>query len=219
MDADGAGPVPGSLVAALRADAPDDEVPLLSRTIDMHVFDRERDGLRLVIGSLNDERPWASGQFGPRHVHGMDLAIVVRTADLTIVDAHASMGTFPHAECPDIEGSFADLIGLSVSRGYTAAVQERFGRQRGCSHLEFLARALGPVVIQAIAAWSAKEMEARGGAVNFGGDGALHWLTNTCHVWADGGVGEQKLGAGWRPVIDGYPAPSLVSIRRRARRD
>ena len=29
------------------------------------------------------------------------------------------MGRFPHPECPDIEPSFSELIGLSVARGYT----------------------------------------------------------------------------------------------------
>ncbi len=71
---------------------------------------------------------------------------MVRRADMTIVDAAADMQTYPHAECTDIEPSFHDLVGLSVARGYSNAVQQRFGRQRGCSHLEFLARAIGPVV-------------------------------------------------------------------------
>jgi hypothetical protein len=34
-------------------------------------------------------------------------------------------------------------------------VQERFGRERGRSDLEFLARALGPVVVQAVTSTAA----------------------------------------------------------------
>jgi hypothetical protein len=183
----------------------------LQRTIDMQVF--ERDGHYVVLGTLHDRRPWASGRLGPREVHHMELGIVVRRSDLVIVDAAATLGTFPHAECPDIEGAFSDLIGLSVSRGYTSAVQTRFGRARGCSHVEFLARALGPVVIQAVTASAARRME-EGGERGLLGEG-LEWLTNTCHVWAEDGVGLQKLASGWQPVIDGYPSPSLVEIRRR----
>ena len=41
------------------------------------------------------------------------------------------------------------------------------------------------------------------------------WLTNTCHIWAEDGVGPQKVATGWRPGIAEYPAPSLVEIRRR----
>jgi hypothetical protein len=89
----------------------------------------------------------------------MDLGLVIRRADMTIVDAAADMQTFPHAECTDIEPSFRDLIGLSVARGYSSAVQERFGRERGCSHLEFLARAIGPVVVQGVTSSGAWQVE------------------------------------------------------------
>jgi hypothetical protein len=124
------------------------------------------------------------------------------------------MFDFPHVECTEIEPSFTDLIGLSVSRGFTSAVQARFGRERGCSHLEFLARALGPVVIQSMTAATARRVEEGGeGGVPGGG---LVWLTNTCHLWSEGGIGTQKVEAGWRPVPREYPAPSVVEIRRRA---
>jgi hypothetical protein len=144
----------------------------------------------------------------------MELGLVVRRADLVIVDAAADMRTFPHAECTDIEAKFGELIGLSVSRGYTNAVQERFGRQRGCSHLEFLARALGPVVIQAVTSSAAWRVE-KGDGQYPGGDGALTWLTNTCHMWAEDGPGPQKIAIGWRPGKLEYPAPSVAEVRRR----
>jgi hypothetical protein len=204
---------PAPTLAELRPGDGSVELPLLRRTIEMQVF--ERDGHQVVIGTLHDRRPWASGEFGPREVHSMELGLVVRLSDLVIVDAAATMTDFPHAECPVIEDSFAELVGLSVSRGYTSAVQERFGRQRGCSHLEFLARALGPVVIQALTAAGARRMEE--GAPQGGlGEGGLSWLTNTCHIWAeDGGVGPEKLSAGWRPLKGEYPAPPVLEIRRR----
>ena len=58
---------------------------------------------------------------------------MVRRADLMIVDAVAEMKTFPHAECTEIESKFSELIGLSVARGYTSAVQERFGHDAGAA--------------------------------------------------------------------------------------
>ncbi len=211
-----AGAVSSPTLAALRPSADSSEPPVHRRTIDLQVFERE--GHLVVIGILHDQRPWAAGEFGPRSVHRMELGIVVRRSDLVIVDAEAMMHTFPHAECPNIEGSFSDLVGLSISRGYTNAVQKRFGRERGCSHLEFLARSLGPVVIQALSASAARRLENgedEGGVL---ADGGVRWLTNTCHLWAEGGIGEQKVAAGWRPAKETYPAPSLVEIRRRAER-
>ncbi len=121
----------------------------------MEVFGRDEHFA--VVGTLRDERPWAEGGYSPRLLHAMELGIVVRRADLTIVDAQADMQTFPHVECTAIEPHFGDLVGLSVGRGYTSAVQERFGRERGCSHLEFLARALGPTVIQATTSAAARQ--------------------------------------------------------------
>jgi hypothetical protein len=204
-------PDPSPTLAALRPPEGSDEHPVHRRTIDISVF--ERGDHFAVVGTLHDQRPWASGDFGPRHLHHMELGLVVRRADLVIVDAAASMGTFPHVECPSIEGAFGDLIGLSVSRGYTSAVQERFGRQRGCSHVEFLARALGPVVVQAMTSAGARRIE-RGEIEEVFGEGGLPWLINTCHLWAEDGVGMQKLEAGWRPGKGEYPAPTVVEIRR-----
>jgi hypothetical protein len=201
-------------LAALRPPLGSDEDPVHRRTIAMEVF--VRDEHFVVVGTLHDERPWAGGEFGPRHLHRMELGVVVRRADMCIVDAAADMKTFPHAECTDIEDAFGDLVGLSVARGYSGAVQERFGRQRGCSHLEFLARAIGPVVVQAMTSAAAWQVEKGDGQYPAGeGEGRLTWLTNTCHVWAEDGPGLEKIEAGWRPGKLEYPAPSAVEVRRR----
>jgi hypothetical protein len=199
-------------LAALRPAPGSGEEPVHRRTISMEVF--VRDGHFAVVGSLHDERPWAGGTHGPRHLHVMELGIVVRRADLTIVDAAADMKTYPHAECSDIEASFRDLIGLSVARGYTGEVQRRFGRERGCSHLEFLARAIGPVVIQALTSSAAREVE-KGGGPSPLREGGFSFLANTCHIWTEDGPGPQKIATGWRPGMTEYPAPSAVEIRRR----
>jgi hypothetical protein len=202
---------PEPTVAALRPQPDSDEVPVHRRTIDIEVF--VRDEYLVVVGTLADVRPWANGQFGPRELHRMELAIVVRRADLLIVDAVADMKTFPHAECTNIEPKFSELIGLSVARGYTSAVQERFGRERGCSHLEFLARAIGPAVVQSVTSAAAQQFE-RGDSYP-GGDRALTFLANTCHIFMEDGPGPQKIAIGWRPGMFGYPAPSVAEIRRR----
>lgn len=199
-------------VASLRPRPGAHEHPVHRRTIDVEVF--VRDELLVVIGTLADVRPWATGEFGPRELHRMELAIVVRRSDMTITDAVADMKTFPHAECTMIEPKFSELIGLSVARGYTSAVQERFGRERGCSHLEFLARAIGPAVVQSVTSAAAQQFE-RGGVYPDGGR-ALSFLANTCHVFIEDGPGSQKIAAGWRPGMFGlYPAPTVAEIRRR----
>ena len=204
-------PSPSPTLADLRPAPGSDEFPVHRRTITMEVFGRDEHFA--VVGTLHDERPWAEGGDSPQHLHVMELGIVVRRADLTIVDAQADMQTFPHVECTAIEPHFSDLVGLSVGRGYTSAVQERFGRERGCSHLEFLARALGPTVIQATTSAAARQTVQSGAYPD--GERSLSFLTNTCHVWTPDGPGAQKVALGWRPGRLGYPAPSAAEVARR----
>ena len=182
------------------------------RTIGIEVFTRGEHFA--VLGTLHDQRPWAEGTLGPRDLHFMELGIVVRRADMTIVDAAADMQTYPHAECTDIEPSFRDLIGLSVSRGYSGAVQARFGRERGCSHLEFLARAIGPVVVQGLTSAGAWEVE-KGSGEHPMREGGFGFLANTCHLWTEDGAGPRKIAVGWRPGLLGYPAPRADEVERR----
>jgi hypothetical protein len=190
------------------------EDPVHRRSVELEVY--WRDEYFAVVGTLRDERPWAGGERGPRLVHGMELGVVVRRADMVIVDAAASMEAYPHAECTAIEPKFSELIGLSVARGYTSAVQARFGRELGCSHLEFLARAIGPAVIQAVPSSMHWRVETQGEDLPTAGGGSpMGFLTNSCHIWAEGGTGEQKIELGWRPAKLEYPAPSVAEVRRR----
>jgi hypothetical protein len=184
--------------------------PVHVRTIEVVVLE-DTDRFE-VVGRLDDRRPWADGTQKPAAIHSMELRLKVDRATLTIVAADARMHDFPHAECPSITPAFKGLIGLSVARGYTRAVQERFGRQLGCSHLEFLARAMGPVVIQSIPS-SASRLDDPGALGQSVAGGS--WLANTCHLWAEDGAGMAKLAAGWRPGMSEYPTPLLVEIRRR----
>jgi hypothetical protein len=192
-------------------------VPLHRRTLEFDVFD-SGDSVR-VAGRLKDLRPWAEDQ-GRMVVHDMELDLEVRRSDLVILAAQATMHTFPHAECTDIENAFAGLVGVSIGRGYTKAVTDRFVGVLGCSHLEHLARSLGPAVIQAVASGYSKQYA----------DGILSppssrptgapWLKNTCHIWAEGGIGEQKVALGGFPSDrEEYPVPPLeVLVRRRETR-
>jgi hypothetical protein len=190
----------------------DRPVPLHRRSIEFEAF--RGDGALRVVGRLRDTRPWADGNGSPAVVHDMELRVAVRIRDMTIIEAAAEMHTFPHAECPGIVRAFDGLVGLSVARGYTRKVQERFGGPRGCTHLETLARSLGPVVVQAVTSDRARAVHAGEAEDLLTGNGSP-WARDSCHIWAEGGVADQKLAAGWRPGIGPYPAASLVEIRRR----
>ena len=191
------------------AGAAGSEVPLHLRSIEYRAFEAA-EGLT-IVGRLRDSRPWAAGGTAVERVHDMELTVSVRQPDLTITEADAVMHTFPHTECPGIVAAFRGLAGVRVGRGYTRQVQERFGGPRGCTHLEHLARSLGPVVVQAVTSRRAREVAA-GEAVDLLGGTGSPWARNSCHIWAEDGVAERKLEAGWHPGVGPYPAPPLASF-------
>lgn len=166
-----------------------------------------------MVGRLRDERPWAAGTGQVEHVHDMVLEVAVRRSDLTVTAARAEMRRFPHHECPQIEDAFSGLVGLSVARGYNRAVQERFGRSLGCTHLELLARLVGSAVVQAVPSSTLRRQGSEEAGSLLAGAGAT-WLSDTCHVWRTSGPGPQKLAIGWRPGSTSYPAPPLEVLRR-----
>jgi hypothetical protein len=185
------------------------------RTIEFRAFDR---GEHLVVDAeLRDDRPWAEGSQDVAALHDMTLRVAVRKEDLVIDEAEAVMRRYPHTECPSITDAFGGLVGLSVGRGYTRAVQERFGGASGCAHLEQLARTIGPVVIQGMTSIRAKARDwSRLEEESAAAERPRLFPRNTCHIFADGGVAEQKLAAGWRPGVGGYPAPPVEVFVRRA---
>ena len=194
----------------MSAEPPGDAaIPLHVRSIEYQAFD-EGDHLR-IIGRLRDNRPWAADGSSVHHVHDMELRVSVRVDDLTITESDALMHVFPHSECPGIVSAFRALAGLQVGRGFTREVQNRFGGPKGCTHLEHLARSLGPVVVQAV---TSKRARAR--SLGQSDDPVIGiaspWVRNSCHVWAEGGVAEQKVAVGWRPGVGAYPSPPLEEI-------
>jgi Protein of unknown function (DUF2889) len=190
---------------------PEGGIPVHRRTLDFEVFEDE--GEFRVFAHLRDERPWAQASDPWGQVHDMELEVSVRRTDLVITEANARMNTYPHAECIQIEPAFAGMVGLTIARGYNRAVQERFGRAKGCTHLEFLARAIGPVIMQALPSAAMRSPARQTGEVLSGS--AMSFLGDTCHVWAVGGPGMKKVEAGWRAGRGEYPAPALVDFVRR----
>jgi len=193
----------------------DGAVPLHRRAIDYRAWAVGDD--LVVVGRLTDSRPWAEDGSEVATVHDLELRVRVRTEDMTITGATAEMYTFPHTECPTIEAAFAGLVGLNVARGYTREVQTRFGGPRGCTHLEHLARSLGPVVIQAVTSRRARSVAVgESDDLLVGGGTGSPWARDSCHIWAEGGIADRKLAAGWRPGIGPYPSPALVTFLDRS---
>ena len=153
-----------------------------------------------------DDEPWS--------MHQMELDLEIRLSDSTITSVRSTMHDYPHSECVAAEASVAALEGLTVTRGFTRAVRERVGGVAGCDHVAHLLTAVAPATVQALGGLRSRRAQA--------GDAAptreANWwerLRNSCHIWAEGGVGEQKVSIGWGPSDTEYPALPLSELRRR----
>lgn len=153
------------------------------------VGDRELE----VTGRLTDRRPgggltWYGTRPGDT-IHDMSLTLRVRVPDLVITAVRAAMHAHPYTVCPEALPPLEGLVGLSVTRGFTRAVNERFGRERGCAHLTALVHAMAPVVRQAASAAFRDEREPPRAERDL-------WFIGTCQAWRDGGPLAARLRAG-----------------------
>lgn len=186
------------------------DAPVHRRTLQVESF--HEDATLRVVGRLRDERPLREAH---PVLHDMELRLRVSLPRLQILEAEAQMHAFPHDECPFIAPKFAQMQGLSVTRGFTRALRELFAGVSGCTHLHELARVTGPAVFQASAALRARARDAAGPGTPVDPDLTWRALRGTCHVWAPDGPGQEKLGLGWRPGGSEYPAPSVQRLRDR----
>lgn len=167
------------------------------RVYDCEAFEDGPDRMR-VRGHLNDTKPLGLGLADgePMVIHDMSIDLIVTLPDFTIVDVIAEMHVHPYDICPSVLADYRQLIGRSVTRGYSKAVRELFGGPQGCSHLGALLQAMGPVAVQA--SWGMATLHEPPGATLRSGDGQdedaeadrqrrLAMNVNTCHVWAEDG--------------------------------
>jgi hypothetical protein len=136
-----------------------------------------------VHGSLEDRRPrgvpdWI--QHDGDVIHHMEVVLTVSWPALVVTGIDGAMRTFPHpGVCPDALPPLQSLVGVAVGRGFTRAVNERIGRERGCTHVAALILAMGPVVRQGA-----------GAAFGFATPGdprGTPWFVNSCQAWREDG--------------------------------
>lgn len=155
-----------------------------------------------VTGRLVDERPGGAGWLGDglgRVIHDMTLTIRVRHPDLVITAVEGRMDHRPYTLCTDAVPPLQRLVGLSVMKGFTRAVNERFGRQLGCAHLTALVQAMAPVVKQGAGATFHEDEE-------FPGPDQDLWFVNTCQAWREDGPLHERVQAGDAAGLRGFTA-------------
>src|SRR5262249_9841384 len=118
-----------------------------------------------------------------------------RHPGLVLTAAIPAMTAQPYTICRDALPPLEQLVGVSVARGFTRAVNDRFGRQRGCAHLTALVHAMGPAIRQGAGAAFRDEDRLRRADRDL-------WFIDTCQAWrADG------------PLADRMRAGDLAAIR------
>lgn len=176
-------------------------LPIHRRSYDCEAFEDGPDRMR-VRGHLTDTKPLGLGlaDGNPMVIHDMTIELVVTVPDFTIVDVHSHMDVHPYDICPAVLADYRQLVGRSITRGYSRVVRELFGGPQGCSHMGALLQALGPVAVQA--SWSLMTLHDELGTSFQDEDGEadrqrrVAMNVNTCHVWAADGEHLRSVQAG-----------------------
>ena len=187
------------------------------RNIECEAFD-EGGGRMRVRGTLTDNRPeglcLADGE--PLTIHQMVVDLIITVPGFVIVDVETAMKVHPYQTCTEVLPDYRQLIGLSISRGYSRKIRELFGGPGGCSHIGALLQALGPVAFQA--SWSLVTLhDDPADRVSSDHDerdrlqrAAMN--TNTCHVWAEGGPHITAVEIGSAPMRPEWESERLAKL-------
>jgi Protein of unknown function (DUF2889) len=125
------------------------------RQIDVQVYTRG-DGFWEVDATIIDIKSrdaLLAGQVRPAGtpIHDMLLRLVVDER-LNIIEAGSATRWMPYTgQCDEHGDAYGKLVGLNLLQGFRAALRERVGGVRGCTHLTELAQVLPTAVIQAFA--------------------------------------------------------------------
>ena len=184
----------GQTIDGQTIDAPRPETarrePVHVRTIRVEIAPAGADEME-VTATLVDERPAnARPWFGsdpPPVIHDMRLGLRLRNPGLVITEVRSDMVSHPYTICPEALPPLQQLVGLSIGRGFTREVNERFGRQRGCAHFTALIHAMAPAVRQG-AGVVFPELE--------GPSASAPWFVDTCQAWRSEGPLHRLVRAG-----------------------
>lgn len=211
---------------------PDPELePLHARNYGVRAWKLSDESL-LLRGAVMDMKPGAhfAGRIeslggtdpgGPMAIHHMIIDLVIGYPSLTITDAQVVFETFPQPGCPGITSHYRELIGLSIARGFTHEVRQRFGGPRGCTHTTALLQAMGPVAVQCIFSMRRTGV-GQADAAPSGDSGGSSFMKDTCHVWSSEGELWQGVTVGQAPpiplpmqkrLVDSGLDPTAVDLR------
>ncbi|MGY9057682.1 MAG: DUF2889 domain-containing protein [Alphaproteobacteria bacterium] len=128
--------------------------PLHTRKVECQGYIRE-DGLFDIEGRITDTKAYTfsnhhRGAVQPGEpVHDMLVRIIVDDT-LMIVEAEAKSLNTPYDICPLAALNFKRLAGIRIGPGYMRRVKERYGRDKGCTHILEVMYPLGTTAYQTV---------------------------------------------------------------------
>jgi Protein of unknown function (DUF2889) len=150
------------------------------------------DGLWEVEGRLSDLRNYQTATVSANHfkrmpgepLHLMSLRLTI-DSNFVIVNAEAVTHAAPYPECPQINDSYRQLVGLTIQAGFIQAVKTRFRGSLGCTHLTDLLGPLATTALQTMRPKMATERILRGEPPP--DEGPRPAMLDSCHALRCGG--------------------------------
>lgn len=139
------------------------------RSIELNGYTRE-DGLFDIEGRITDFKagPYETATdkvLAPGEpLHDMWVRLVVDES-LKVHEVHATTDASPHWSCPGAVEFLQRLCGLSLARGWRAAVSERLAGVEGCAHIKELLNVMPSAAFQSLTPVRRQRMAEQGTAV------------------------------------------------------
>lgn len=172
-----------------------DRQPVHNRNIDIKTYPVSDDQV-VVEGRLRDDRltpgyQWNGELREAGAVHWIGLRILVGGWPLTILEAEADMNTVPNDICPTTLDSIENIIGVTITSGYSDEIRRRIGGVKGCAHLTHLLVVMGPAALHGF--WSQISRRPRPVPKSLDEFHGLSLLKNSCRLWREGGPLIQRI--------------------------
>lgn len=109
-----------------------------------------------VRGRLVDTKPLGLGRAdgSPLTIHDMVVDLFIAMPDFVIDRVEVTMQVHPYEACTGVVEDYQQLVGLSITRGYSRRVRELFGGPNGCSTSARCSRPSARSPSRPVGAWS-----------------------------------------------------------------
>ncbi len=173
------------------------EAPVHERLLEFKTFALEDDRI-IVEGWLKDDRNvpryHLDGKVSPPgKVHRICVRLLLGGWPLSILDAEAEMPVVPQDECPTVQDTVKEIIGLTITHGYGDRVIERLGGIKGCAHMVHLLVAMGNAALHGY--WSHRLRNRRPLPDTPEEIHELDYVIDSCRVWQKGGAVIKRIRA------------------------